>query len=316
MATLPMILYRYRVVDGEVTAVDGLQTLEVEDKNNDGLIDQKELREYFPGKGNGKLRGTMGPEDRDVEFSVAPTGNTKVLDLYTVKPNLQIGDKFDVSVLEQNFPPFSPQSCVPCFASDTLIETERGLVEAGNLAEGDMVRTRDAGFQPVRWIGQRTLTAPALLAAPNLHPIRIRAGALGADTPSTDLVVSPQHRILIRSGIAQKMFAAPEVLVAAKQLLQIDGIDIANDLTEITYVHFLFDDHQIVFSNGAETESLHTGTEALKSVGAAAREEIFAIFPELRDGDVERVGARMLTSGRLGRRLAVRHAENRKPLVS
>ncbi|WP_207100777.1 hypothetical protein [Paracoccus shandongensis] len=77
----------------------------------------------------------------------------------------------------------------------------------------------------------------------------------------------------------------------------------------------LFDDHQIVLSNGAETESLHTGAQALDSVGPAAREEIFAIFPALRDG-AERPAARPMTSGRMGRKLAIRHHQNHKPLVA
>ena len=72
--------------------------------------------------------------------------------------------------------------------------------------------------------------------------------------PST-YITSPQHRVLVRSRIAQKIFGTDEVLVAAKQLCQLDGIDIALDLGAVTYVHFLFDAHQVVFSNGAETES-------------------------------------------------------------
>lgn len=205
---------------------------------------------------------------------------------------------------------------VVCFAAETLIDTSEGAVAAGDLTTDDLVRTRDAGFQPVRWTGHRHLSAVDLAAVPDLRPIRIKAGALGDSIPALDLVVSPQHRILIRSRIAQKMFDTFEVLVAAKQLLAVDGVEVAEDLTQVTYVHFLFDDHQIVFSNGAETESLHTGSQALKSVGPAAREEIFSIFPELRDDIAGHAGARTLASGRMGRRLAMRHAENGKPLVS
>lgn len=204
---------------------------------------------------------------------------------------------------------------VVCFADDVLIDTTRGPVAAGDLRVGDMVLTRDHGPQPVRWMGRRHLDAADLAAAPHLRPVRIAKGALGANAPQADLVVSPQHRILVRSRIAQKMFGTDEVLVAAKQLCQLDGIDLACDLESVTYVHFLFDDHQIVLSNGAETESLHPGSEAIKSVGTAAQEEIFAIFPDLRDG-TERPPARLLASGRMGRKLAVRHQQNHKPLVA
>ncbi|MDO5659329.1 MAG: Hint domain-containing protein, partial [Paracoccus sp. (in: a-proteobacteria)] len=201
-----------------------------------------------------------------------------------------------------------------CFSADAMIETDRGLVRAGDLVAGDMVRTRDSGFQPVRWVGAQVLTFMPFSAA-SLRPVRINAGALGDGLPVADLVVSPQHRVLVRSNIAQKMFGTDEVLVAAKQLLQIDGIDIAEDLAEVTYVHFLFDQHEIVFANGAESESLFTGPQALKVVGSAALEEIFAIFPELRDRDYTPEPARVLASGRMGRKLAVRHNQNGKPLV-
>lgn len=203
---------------------------------------------------------------------------------------------------------------VVCFGADAWIDTANGRVRAGDLQVGTLVRTRDAGLQPLRWIGRRTLSRTALAAQPGLRPIRIRQNALGQGLPVADLVVSPQHRVLVRSRIAQRMFDSPEVLVAAKQLCQIDGIDIAEDLDTVTYVHFLFDAHQIVFANGAETESLHTGDEALKSVGPAAREEIFAIFPALRNG-AGHPAARTLTSGRMARKLAVRHVQNNRPLV-
>ncbi|WVJ72025.1 Hint domain-containing protein [Paracoccus marcusii] len=200
---------------------------------------------------------------------------------------------------------------VVCFGSDALIETVDGPVPAGALKVGDMVMTRDNGAQPIRWIGQRVIDAAALADRPALAPIRIRAGALGQALPSSDLIVSPQHRILVRSKIATRMVGAPEVLVAAKRLMAADGIDVADDLAEVTYVHFLFDDHQIVLSNGAETESLHTGQEALKAVPVEARAEILALFPDLADG-TSRAAVRPMLTGRLGRRLAERHARNRR----
>lgn len=203
-----------------------------------------------------------------------------------------------------------------CFASGTLILTSRGEMPVEELVVGDLVATRDADFQPIRWIGGKRLDAITLAAMPQLRPIRIRAGALGRNSPTADLLVSPQHRILVRSKIAQRLFGANEVLVAAKQLLLIDGIDVAQDVAEVEYVHFLFDEHQVVISNGAETESLYTGLEALRSVGHAAREEIFAIFPELRDRDPQErpEGARRLLTGCQGRKLAHHHAQNMRPL--
>ncbi|AYF01378.1 hypothetical protein PY32053_01751 [Paracoccus yeei] len=198
-----------------------------------------------------------------------------------------------------------------------MILTEAGEMPVERLVPGTRVMTRDNGLQELRWTGSRVVDAAMLDQNPNLRPIRIAAGALGNGLPRRELIVSPQHRVLVRSRIAQKMFGAAEVLVAAKQLLQIDGIDIATDLESVEYFHFLFDRHEIVLSEGAETESLYTGPEALKAVGPAACEEIFAIFPELRDMPKDHApqGARLLASGRQGRKLAVRHAQHQKALV-
>lgn len=203
-----------------------------------------------------------------------------------------------------------------CFAAGTMISTAVGDRAVEDLREGDLVLTRDHGLQRIRWIGSRRLDARILAAKPNLQPVRISAGALGDGLPIRDLLVSPQHRILLRSAIAQRMFGTHEVLVAAKQLLPLDGVDIASDVTTVEYFHIMFDRHEVIISNGAETESLYTGPQALKSLKGPALEEIFAIFPELRDPDHAVASARFLVSGRQARKLVARHLQHGKPLTA
>lgn len=204
---------------------------------------------------------------------------------------------------------------VICFGFDAEILTDAGKIPAGLLRVGDKVMTRDAGAQVIRWVGRRTLQAAELAAEPNLRPIRIAAGALGMGTPDADLIVSPQHRVLVRSKIAQRMFGSAEVLVAAKQLLCMEGIEIDEGCDSVTYVHFLFDDHQVVWANGAEAESLHPGKQALKAMDDKSIREILTLFPELGDIGFERPFARTCASGRLARKLAERHAQNSQILV-
>lgn len=209
----------------------------------------------------------------------------------------------------------SVDSSIVCFARGTLIDTSRGPVLVQDLRAGDLVRTLDRGLRPLRWIGARHLDAARLAADPALRPVRIRKGALGEGMPEADLLVSPQHRVMIRSRMAERMFGATEVLVAACQLLDIDGVEIAADTPNVEYWHFLFDGHEIVSANGAFAESLHTGPLALQALGAAARAEIFAIFPELHDRPAQRSLARPPLSGREGRKLARSHARHKRALV-
>lgn len=205
---------------------------------------------------------------------------------------------------------------VTCFTSGTLIETPEGPRPVEDLRAGDQVLTVDRGAQPLRWSGARAID---LHDRDDLRPVRIAAGALGQGLPTADLLVSPQHRVLVRSSIARRMFGADEVLVAARQLLALPGSEVADDMAQAVYVHLLFDRHELVTSNGAVTESLFTGPQALKGVSEAARAEIVALFPQLAEIGEEFEGpepVRPLVPGRQGRRLASRHLSNARPVVA
>ncbi|WP_240558596.1 Hint domain-containing protein [Paracoccus contaminans] len=314
MATLALTLYRYAVAGGRIASSGKAQVIEVEDGAGSGLAGPQDLAAALAPDGAGELRGPQGDDPgREPVLALCGEGWPDAFTLYTPR-RLDPGEPASPAGLIRDFAPLCAEPAdVVCFAADTLIDTARGPVAAGDLAIGDWVRTRDEGMQPIRWIGRQRVDAGRLALHPQLRPIRIRAGALGDGTPSNDLILSPQHRVLVRSRIAQRMFGHAEVLVAAKQLCQLDGIDIALDLDTVSYVHFMFDRHQIVFSNGAQTESLLAGPEALKSVGAAARAEILALFPELAGQPV--AAARPLASGRMGRKLAIRHLQNARPLM-
>lgn len=204
--------------------------------------------------------------------------------------------------------PYVP-AAVPCFATGTLIQTAQGVQRVESLGEGDLVLTRDHGHQPLRWSGGAHVTPEGLEMRPNLRPILIRKGALGSGIPATDLVVSPQHRILVRSRIAHRLFEDAEILVAAKHLTGLPGIDVIVPPDGVTYFHLLFDQHEIVLSNGAWTESLYTGRQALQMVSNAARREILSLFPELEEGATPAPARRLLT-GREAQQLAERQLRN------
>jgi serralysin len=169
---------------------------------------------------------------------------------------------------------------VPCFTPGTRIATPRGEVPVEELREGDKVVTRDNGLQEVRWAGCQTLSGPALAASPQLRPVLVRAGALGKGLPERDMLVSPNHRLLLMGERPALYFDEHEVFVAAKNLVDGDGIA-RIDASRVTYIHFMFDHHEVVLSDGAWTESFQPGEQALKGAGRAAQREIFELFPEL-----------------------------------
>ena len=257
-----------------------------------------------------------------VEYNVVTIYMTGPTQLAITLPfaNGQVSPAFpgmlDRAVADQN----APQTVIAvndviCFVKGTMIVIVSGPRAVESLVAGDLVMTRENGPQPLRWLGHARVSPAALAAAPRLRPIRIRAGALGAGKPESDLLVSPQHRILVNSRIAARMFGSAEVLVAAKQLLGLDGIEVAQDLASADYYHLLFDNHEVVFANGAEAESLFTGPEALKTLSPEALAEIMTLFPELAQPDHVATPSFPVASGRAARKLADRHQRNGRALV-
>ncbi len=161
-----------------------------------------------------------------------------------------------------------------CFTPGTHIATPHGARDIADLRVGDRVVTRDHGLQPIRWIQRRTVPAVDRFA-----PVRIRPGVVTG--LERDLLVSPQHRMLFQGYRAELLFGETEVLVAAKHL--IDGVHVTQDEGEtVTYIHMMFDEHEVVYAEGAATESFHPGSIGLSAIHDHAREELFHLFPDLR----------------------------------
>ncbi len=169
---------------------------------------------------------------------------------------------------------------VICFTPGTRIDTPQGLIAIEDLKEGDHVQTKDNGVQQIQWVGARKMSGARFFAMPELRPVRFAAGALG-HVPDEELLVSPQHRILIKGDAAQELFNTPEVLVAAKDLVNDTTIRVDHNLRQVTYIHLLFDTHQVVWANGVETESFHPASAALASLDDGDRARLLAMHPEL-----------------------------------
>lgn len=224
--------------------------------------------------------------------------------LLSMTLNSVLGDRF--SGLAGNREAFD---FVPCFTNEAVISTAMGPRAIEDLRVGDLVKTRDSGLVPIRWIGAATCAAEG-----NVTPVRIPRGALGCGLPVRDLIVSPQHRILFRSRAAHRMFGEAEVLIPARKLVGFSGIAEAQDLQEVTYMHLLFDRHEVMFANGAPSESLLLAEQSLHAIGSEGQAELATLFPDLAGMTMRPV--RPIPKGRFANKLVWRHQKNAQPALT
>ena len=158
---------------------------------------------------------------------------------------------------------------IPCFTPGTRIETEGGLRPVEALRPGDRLWTLDRGFQPVLWVGQKTLGPRELEDAPHLRPIWLATGAMGNTRP---MRVSPQHAFL--GG--DRLWRARHLALYRHSVAQVDMAASA-----VTYVHLMTPQHDIIFADGALTETLYPGPVALRALGLSGIAHLVRTVPKL-----------------------------------
>ena len=173
---------------------------------------------------------------------------------------------------------------VICFTPGTMIRTEGGLMRVEDIDEGTRVQTKENGCQEVLWTGAR------LYAMPHLCPIRLRAGSLDNDVPDAGLLVSPDHRVMVKGARACALFNADEVLVTVRDLMNDRSIYVDRSMREVHYIHMLLPSHEVMFANGVESESSQPASAGLEHLDDMDRKRLFSQVPKIAE-DVNSYGA-------------------------
>jgi len=238
---------------------EGYSNLANDDTTADGDIDVLDLSGLTPGT--------------DYTIAYEPVGGATQEATVTAGVNPgQVSEDGTVTFSNGETLVFRNIETVICFVKGTLIDTPEGPKRVEELEVGDLVTTKDNGAKPLQWIGKRTMPADGKFA-----PILIRKGTIGNDT---DLMVSPQHRILFEGWQAELMFGKWSVLAPAIALKNDKSI-FSVESAEVEYIHIMFDQHELVMSNGCWTESFYPGDMGIGSMEEETRREFFEIFPEL-----------------------------------
>ncbi|MCF6444148.1 Hint domain-containing protein [Nereida sp. MMG025] len=223
------------------------------------------------GGGTTAITAANGPAAGAVSSNITPSaGNTSI--------------QFDFNGTRIDGP-ITQNTSVVCLTDGTMIDTMDGIRPIEDLKVGDRIITRDRGSQKLRMIVSRKLGADDLRRNRALRPVKISQGALGFGLPRRDLWVSPQHRMLYSNMRVPLTFGEEAIFVRAKSLCAtFDGCYVDANRTAVTYYHLIFDNHEVIYAEGAATESFDAGTQAVAALDPETRVELYSLFPELRVG--------------------------------
>ena len=163
-------------------------------------------------------------------------------------------------------------STVVCFAPGTGILTPGGERPVESLREGDIVLTlsgEEHGPQPIRWIGRRHIDLTTHPQPKLVAPVRVQRGAFADTMPHTDLVLSPDHAVLVDGK-----------LIAIRQLVNGATIRQETDRAAVDYFHIELEKHAILLAEGLPAESyLDTGNRGFFANAGAPLQ----LHPDLMD---------------------------------
>jgi Hint domain len=167
-------------------------------------------------------------------------------------------------------PPARPAPSNACFFRETRLLTPDGERKIEDLRIGDLLTTLSGEAKPIKWIGRRVYRrSTGSKHAESVLPVRVARGALGSDAPHRDLFISQQHALWIDGLFLD--------------LVNGSSITVHSEPSEIEYLHVKLARHDVIFAEGAPSETLlvHSGNverfdnfaEYLRLYGEDATEE-------------------------------------------
>jgi hypothetical protein len=135
-----------------------------------------------------------------------------------------------------------------CYLAGTHILTPDGPREISHLQIGDSVITYSGQAKPIKWIGRnRFVRQSDGTWAPNALPVKVARFALDGHSPSADLYLSAGHAVYVDGLLIQVGSLVNGTTIAH---------DPAADRQVLEYFHIELAEHDVVFAEGAATETL------------------------------------------------------------
>lgn len=172
--------------------------------------------------------------------------------------------------------PLAEKRCLG-FAAGAIVQTDKGQKCVQDIRPGDRVLTRDHGFRPIVWVGQRSVSLAEQMAEPALCPVLIARGALGPNMPDQPVKLSSDQGLMVEGPLTKLLFGTKEVLVPASHLVGYPGIEQA-PLAPVEYFYLMCATHEVIWADSIWTESFQAGDPAKLKLDAAQRRALETVF--------------------------------------
>ncbi|MGL4236872.1 Hint domain-containing protein [Tabrizicola sp.] len=183
-----------------------------------------------------------------------------------------------LSNLDFDPPPF-------CFAQGTEIATPSGRRPVQDLCPGDAVLTEDGRSVTIAWIGRSRYSRERAASEQRLRPVHLNAHAFGPGLPDRELVVSPQHRIVIEGPHCEILFGVDRAFVIARHLPKPFATS-PEPPEDVVYHHILLENHDILVANGLPAESFQPARRMVEALSSEARASLMAVLDILGEEDM------------------------------
>ncbi|MEO1137851.1 MAG: Hint domain-containing protein [Pseudomonadota bacterium] len=193
--------------------------------------------------------------------------------------------------------PFSTLASPPCFITGTQVSTTDGLIPVEDLQPGHIIQTLDGGLRPLVWVGRVHVPKVVQKHDIRFRPVLVKENAFGPGSPSRDMRLSQQHRVLMRGWRAELFCGETEVLVPICKLINDTTIRLCPPDEDVTYVHLLFDRHEVIWADNLLSESYLLDLNDT----SATSQEVLRLFPEMAQMKQKMRSARLCVPGRLAR---------------
>ncbi|MGL4310124.1 MAG: Hint domain-containing protein [Paracoccaceae bacterium] len=181
-----------------------------------------------------------------------------------------------------------------CLTIGSMIATVDGERAVETLVAGDKLITRDNGIQRIRRVRRRDINWSQLKLNQHLQPIRLRRAAFGPGLPESDILVSPNLRLMVSRNRTALYLDEPEALVAAKHLVDHDSVHLIQSIGT-TYFHIECARPELILVDGIWVECFNFAASFAAALGNAQRTEIRELFPEEeQNAALSRTGAEIL----------------------